>query len=120
MQPGETIGYGRAYKVTRPSLIATFPIGYADGYLREMGGKASVLIGGKRAPVVGRVCMDQFMADVTDIPEAAIGKEAIVFGTPELTADEAAGWLGTINYEIVCLMGSMRLERVYKPELTRC
>ena len=120
MQPGETIGYGRAYKVTRPSRIATFPIGYADGYLREMGGKASVLIGEKRAPVVGRVCMDQFMVDVTDIPEAAIGTEAIVFGTPELTADEAASWLGTINYEIVCLMGSMRLPRVYKPELNRC
>ena len=120
MQPGETIGYGRAYKVTRPSRIATFPIGYADGYLREMGGKASVLIGEKRAPVVGRVCMDQFMVDVTDIPEVAIGTEAIVFGTPELTADEAASWLGTINYEIVCLMGSMRLPRVYKPELNRC
>ena len=112
MQPGETVGYGCDFTVHRPSRIATMPLGYADGYIRAYAGKASVEICGKRAPVVGRVCMDQFMADVTDIPEAEEGTEAVLFGSDALTTDEAASWLNTINYEVTCLV-SPRVPRVY-------
>jgi alanine racemase len=113
MQPGETIGYGRAFTIKRPSRIATLPLGYADGYLRAFAGKASIEVCGKRAPVVGRICMDQFMVDITDIPAAEEGSEAVIFGSSTLTTDEAASWLDTINYEVTCLM-SPRIPRVYK------
>ena len=113
MQPGEKISYGCTYTVARPSRIATLPFGYADGYTRLFAGKASIELQGHRAPIVGRICMDQCMADVTDIPGAAEGAEAVVFGSPSLPVDEAADWLGTINYEIVCMVNK-RVPRVYK------
>ena len=113
MHEGETISYGRTYTMPGERRIATMPLGYADGYLRAFAGKASVEIAGKRAPVVGRICMDQFMVDITDIPEAQEGSEAVIFGSDTLTADELAKWLGTINYEVVCLMAP-RIPRIYK------
>ena len=113
MHPGETIGYGRAWQAKRESRIATLPLGYADGYIRAYGAAhAQVLLKGRRAPLAGRVCMDQVMVDVTDIPDVREGDTAILFGSPELTADEAAAWLQTINYEVTCLVSS-RVPRVY-------
>lgn len=113
MHKGETISYGRTYTMERESRIATMPLGYADGYLRAFAAKGAVEIAGKRAPIVGRVCMDQFMVDITDIPEAQEGTEAVVFGSPTLTADELAAWIDTINYEVVCLMAP-RIPRIYR------
>jgi alanine racemase len=92
--------------------VGTLPVGYADGYTRLYAGKAVVEIKGQRVPVVGRICMDQCMVDVTDVAGARVGDEAVLFGSPTLTADEAAGWLGTINYEVVCMI-SPRVPRVY-------
>ena len=113
MYPGETIGYGRAWEAQRESLIATLPLGYADGYIRAYGkAPAKVLINGKLVPLAGRVCMDQVMVDVTDLPEVHEGDTAVLFGAPELTADDAARFLDTINYEVTCLV-SNRVPREY-------
>lgn len=113
MHPGETISYGCIYKVARESRIATLPVGYADGYTRLYAGKAVVeCADGQRMPVVGRICMDQCMVDVTDAAGLREGDIVTLFGSPTLTADELAGWLGTINYEVVCMM-SPRIPRVY-------
>lgn len=109
---GESVSYGRTWTAQRPSRIATIPVGYADGYTRMYSGKAQILCAGKRAPIVGRICMDQCMADVTDIPGVKAGDEVVLFGTPSLTTDEAASWLGTINYEVVSML-SPRIPRVY-------
>lgn len=110
---GGSIGYGRAFRATRESRIATLPLGYADGYIRAYGPKGQVELHGKRAPIAGRVCMDQVMVDVTDIPEAKVGDEVTLFGSDTLTTEEAAGWLGTINYEVTCLV-SGRVPRIYR------
>lgn len=113
VHPGETIGYGRAWRAERESRIATLPIGYADGYIRAYGAAhAEVIIKGRRAPLAGRVCMDQVMVDVTDIQGLKEGDTAVLFGSPELTADEAAKWLSTINYEVTCLVAP-RVPRVF-------
>ena len=112
IQPGESVGYGRKFIAERETRIATLPVGYADGYIRAYAG-GSVEVCGKRAPIAGRVCMDQFMIDVTDIPEAKMGDVCTLFGSETLTTDEVAGWANTINYEVVCLV-SERVPRVYK------
>lgn len=113
LYPGETIGYGCTWKAARESRIATIPIGYADGYTRLFAGKAVVEVKGKRAPIVGRICMDQCMVDVTDIEGVAADDEVVLFGSKSLTTDEAASWIGTINYEIVCMVG-YRVPRIYR------
>lgn len=112
---GETIGYGRTYTVEKEMRIATIPTGYADGYNRGLSNKGYVLIEGKKAPIVGRVCMDQFMVDVTDIPEVRAYDEVVLIGRSGeelLTADDMAQMLGTIGYEVVCDVGK-RVQRVY-------
>ena len=113
--PGEDIGYGRTFHVDRKMQIATIPTGYADGYNRLISNRGYVLINGCKAPVVGRVCMDQFMADVTGIPGVAMGTEVVLIGksgNEVITADDMAQWAGTIGYEIVCNI-SGRVERTY-------
>lgn len=113
--PGTAVSYGRAYTSDRPLCIATVPVGYADGYLRSFAGKADMLIHGKRAPVIGRVCMDQLMLNVSNIPEAEVGSVVTVFGSDrgaELPVDELASLSGTIPYELICLVGK-RVPRVY-------
>ena len=112
VHPGESIGYGRTFIAQRESRIATLPIGYADGYIRAYGKQGCVEIRGQRAPIAGRVCMDQVMVDVTDIPDVAVGDVATLWGSETLPIDEAAGWLDTINYELPCLI-SPRVPRVY-------
>lgn len=107
---GETVGYGGTFRATHSMRIGTLPVGYADGYLRAYAG-GYVLIRGKRAPLLGRICMDQCMVDLSDIPSADIGDEVELFGAGELTAETLAGWARTISYEVVCLL-SKRVVRL--------
>ncbi|UQZ91096.1 alanine racemase [Deltaproteobacteria bacterium Smac51] len=109
---GTTISYGCTFVTAAPSRIATLPIGYADGWTRMLSGKAEISLGGRRAPVVGRICMDQCMADITGLDGTREGDEALLFGGPDISTDEVAAKLGTINYEIVCMVGK-RVPRVY-------
>ncbi|MCI5727587.1 MAG: alanine racemase [Clostridium sp.] len=109
------ISYGRTYKTNKKSLIATLPIGYADGYSRGLSGKAKVIVNGKFANIVGRICMDQCMIDVTDIGDVKIGDEVILLGSEgelKYDADDFAKDLNTINYEIICML-KQRVPRVY-------
>lgn len=107
---GDTVSYGRTYKADKPRKIATLAAGYADGYPRLLSNKAYVLINGKRANIVGRVCMDQMCVDVTDIENCRQGDEAVLFGKG-LPVEVLAELCGTINYEIVCGI-SARVPRV--------
>ncbi|WP_317853675.1 alanine racemase [Chakrabartyella piscis] len=113
---GSEISYGRTYKAETDRIIATIPIGYADGYSRALsGGKGKMVVNGVLVPVVGRVCMDQLMLDVTDVPNVKMGDEVIVMGTQGevgFTADDMAAMLGTINYEITCDVAK-RVPRIY-------
>ncbi|WP_127836632.1 alanine racemase [Clostridium prolinivorans] len=112
---GEYIGYGRKFKTNRESIIATLPVGYADGYTRFLFEKAKVIINGSFAPVVGRICMDQCMVDVTDIKNVQLGDEVILLGEKDnlkFDADDIAKLIGTINYEVTCMI-SKRVPRVY-------
>ena len=109
---GDSIGYGRSFTTARPSVIATVPIGYADGVSRLLSNKGYMIINGEQAPSVGRVCMDQCMLDVTDIPDVHVGTEVIVFGGHELPMELVAEWANTICYEIVCNV-SPRVPREY-------
>ncbi|NMA38216.1 MAG: alanine racemase [Papillibacter sp.] len=108
---GDTISYGRTYTVPHDMKFAVLPIGYADGLHRILSNNMSVLINGKRAPQIGRICMDMCMADVSGIPDCKVGDVATVFGI-DPSADELAEKAGTINYEIVCSV-SKRVPRVY-------
>lgn len=114
-EAGISIGYGRTFFTKRKSIIATIPVGYADGYSRLLSNKASVIIRGSVAPVVGNICMDQFMADVTDIDGVKEGDSVILIGGDNgnfITADELAEIQGTISYEILCGVGR-RVPRIY-------
>jgi len=113
---GTGISYGHDFITTRRSRIATISVGYADGYLRCLTNRAQVLIGGRRAPVVGRVTMDMTMVDVTDMPEVKTGDEVVIIGRQgedTITAEEVAAWAETINYEIFCAL-SHRVPRYYR------
>lgn len=112
LKVGETIGYGRSFTTTRTSIIATVPIGYADGISRRLSNKGYMVINGKYAPIVGKVCMDQIMLDVTDIPNVSLGSEVTVFGGSELPVGDVAKLTDTISYEIVSCIGS-RIIRNY-------
>ena len=116
LQENSCISYGRTFKTSRESIIATIPIGYADGYPRQLSNKGRVLIGGEYAPVVGRICMDHTMVDVTDLKDdISIGDEVVLFGRQldkKITADEIAEQIGTISYEVVSRIG-LRVPRVY-------
>ena len=108
----DTVSYGRTFKAEKKMRIATVSIGYADGYPRLLSNKASVIINGKKAKILGRICMDQLSVDVTDIPETKMGDEVVLFGK-ELSVDTLAELCGTINYEIVCGI-SPRVPRIEK------
>ena len=112
-----SISYGRTYTTDKERVIATIPIGYADGYMRVLSNKASVLVNGQRAKVVGNICMDQCMIDITDLEgDINIGDEVVIIGSQrdeKITADELAQIAGTIGYEIVCSVGK-RIPRFYK------
>jgi alanine racemase len=102
---GVPISYGRTFVTKRESLIATIPIGYADGYSRGLSNTGEALVRGKRVPVAGRVCMDMTMLDVTDVPDVAAGDEVVLIGSSgseRITADDIAARTGTIAYEVLC------------------
>ena len=114
VKAGSFISYGRTYRADKDIIAATIPIGYADGYSRSLSGKGYVLINGRKAPIIGRICMDQLMADVTDIKGVREGTEVTLMGTEgseTITADDLAGLCGTIGYEIICGI-SKRIPRV--------
>jgi len=116
LQPGQCVSYGRTFTTNRPRRAATVCVGYADGYPRALSGgqgNGVMRLHGKAAPVLGRVCMDQTVVDVTDIPEAAMGDEIVVFGpTGSDTADTIAFKTHTINYEVTCGL-ARRVPRIY-------
>ncbi len=114
---GTCIGYGCTYTAQKSMRVATIACGYGDGYHRMVSNRGCVLVHGKRAPVVGRVCMDQIMVDTTDIPQAQAGDIAVLIGTQEdgfIGADELAAWADTISYEVL-LSITARVHRVYVP-----
>ena len=109
------ISYGHTFVTSRPSRFAVLPVGYANGYLRSLSNKAEVLIGGRRAPVCGRVCMNACLVDITDLPSVQTGDEAVLMGRQAdeyISADEIGGWMDTISYEVLCLFGSSN-ERIF-------
>ena len=116
LPPGERVSYGGMFTAQRPTLVATLPLGYADGFRRRLWTKTwHVLVKGQRAPIIGKICMDMFMVDVTDIDDVAVGDEVVLIGQQgeeRITADEMATALETINYEITCLVGK-RVPRIY-------
>ena len=102
---GTPVSYGRTFVTQRESLIATIPIGYADGFNRLLSNKGEALVRGKRVPVTGRVCMDMTMLDVTDVPGVAEGDEVVLIGSQgneAITAADIAAKTGTIAYEVLC------------------
>lgn len=115
LQAGQAVSYGGQFVAEKKMRIATIPVGYGDGYPRSLSGRGYVLICGKKAPILGRVCMDQFMADVSEIPEAAVDTEVTLIGTDgaeTIRVEDLAALGGGFHYEIVCDIGK-RVPRVY-------
>jgi alanine racemase len=111
---GFGVSYGLKYKCTKKTLVATLPIGYADGFTRMLTGKASVVVQGKKVPIIGNICMDQCIIDVTGL-DVKIGDEVVLFGGNDsqgISIDSVSDLLNTINYEIVCMVDK-RVPRVY-------
>jgi len=115
IESGQSVGYGRSFIASRPTKVATLPIGYADGLRRDLSNGGQVLVKGKRARIIGKICMDQVMIDVSEIADIKIGDTVTIIGQDEgeaITAEEMASALGTISYEIFCGI-SKRVPRVY-------
>jgi alanine racemase len=118
IEEGETLGYGCTFEATRPTRVATLPIGYHDGYVRALSNRGRVVVRGQYAPVVGRVSMDLTLLDVTDVQGVELDDEVTLIGTDgqlSMTAEEIAKIAGTISYEITCGI-SARVRRRYKGE----
>lgn len=118
LQPGEIVGYNALFRTRRPSHIAVLPVGYTHGFPRHLTGVGHVLVQGEPAPIIGKICMDMMMVDVTDLPNPTIGEEVVLLGKQgmrEITADDYAGWLKTIPYEILCGIGG-KANRTYIPQ----
>ena len=112
---GREISYGGTYVTTKETTVATIPVGYADGYRRSLSGKFHVLIQGKKAPILGRICMDQMMVDVTDIPNVSVNDKVVLvgsYGDETITMEEIAAAADSFNYEFVCGI-SRRVPRIY-------
>ena len=115
IEPGQSVSYGCTFTADRKMRVGTVPVGYGDGYPRSLSGRGFVLIGGKRAPILGRVCMDQFMVDLSALPQAAEGDPVVLIGRDgqeEITTGELGALSGRFNYELVCDL-SPRVPRVY-------
>ena len=116
MRKNRGVSYGNTYVTTGEEWIATVPIGYADGYNRQLSNKGYALINGVRVPVIGRVCMDQLMLDVSKAMPVQVGDEVVFYGKQgeeNIAVEEIADMLGTINYEVTCML-DRRIPRVYK------
>ena len=112
VKKGSSISYGRSFITTRESKIATIPIGYADGFRRELSNNGHVVIRGHKVPIVGKVCMDGFMVDVTDLEEVEVGDDVWIWDNEHITLDEVAHKCNTINYEIISTI-SARVPRIF-------
>ncbi|MBR1553375.1 MAG: alanine racemase [Schwartzia sp.] len=112
LHEGETVSYGCTFRASKDIRVGTLPLGYEDGYTRLYAGKAKVDLRGNLLPVIGRICMDQCMIELTGAKKVAVGDTVTIMGGDALTADALASWLGTINYEVVCMF-SPRIPRVY-------
>lgn len=115
--PGTSISYGGTFTAEKPMRVATIPVGYGDGYPRSLSNKADVLIRGRRARILGRICMDQFMVDVTDIPDAAFLDPVVLVGRDgkeEITVEELSRISGRFPYEFVCCLGKRIPRNYYK------
>ncbi len=116
LDTGSTIGYGRTFNVFKQTTVATIPVGYKDGLNRCFSNLGEVLVNGKRAPIIGRVCMDRCFIDVTNLPNAEIGSEVTIYGNQAkeaISIESAAESIGTIPYEIVCNIGTKVQKKVY-------
>jgi alanine racemase len=114
---GDSVSYGCTFTADKPMRVATVAVGYGDGYHRLMSNRGQMLVEGKRANIIGRICMDQTIVDVTDIPQAKVGSRAVLIGTQgndQIGADELAGWAETISYEILLAI-TARVPRTYLP-----
>lgn len=109
---GTSIGYGRSFITQKQTKVATVPIGYADGFRRDFSNGWKVLINGKKVPIIGKICMDSFMADVTELEDVKIGDEVIIWDNENITLEELAEKCNTINYEILCTI-SERVPRLF-------
>jgi alanine racemase len=112
---GSSVSYGRTFITERPTTVALIPVGYGDGYHRLSSNRGAVLIRGERAPIVGRICMDQFVVDVTGIPGVQLHDEVVLIGrqgSEEIPAEEVARWAETINYEVTSSL-LPRVPRIY-------
>ena len=115
IEKGTEVSYGGTFVAPKRMQIATIPTGYGDGYPRSLSNKGYVLIHGQKAPILGRVCMDQFMVDVSDIPEAVRGTEVTLLGTDHgstITAEELGDLSGRFSYELICCI-TKRVPRIY-------
>lgn len=112
IEPGEAVGYGRSYIATKKTRVATITTGYADGYSRLLSNRGFVFINGYKAPIIGKICMDQMMVDTTDIPIVKVNDEVELIGD-YYSAEDMAQSIGTISYEVLCNI-SKRVVRIYK------
>ena len=112
IQKGTTVSYGKTFVANKDMKVATIPVGYADGYPRSLSNKGYVMINGKKAAILGRVCMDQMIVDISDIDDVKVGQNVLLFGDKDLTVDDFSVLCQTINYETVCVIGK-RVPRVY-------
>ena len=112
VEAGRGVSYGKEYITDGTTKIATVPIGYADGYLRKIAKCGKMIVNGVKVPIIGRICMDQSMINVSNVHNIERGDEAIIFGREGITIDDLAKWLDTINYEISCVIGK-RIPRIY-------
>ena len=120
VREGSYISYGKSFRAARPMKVATIPVGYGDGYIRRFSNTASVLVSGRKCPVIGNVTMDMTMADVTDVRDAAVGSEVALIGRQGDAGVSACGLAelaGTIPYEVVTLISS-RVPRIYTQDAT--
>lgn len=115
MEAGDAVSYGRTYKITKPTRVATLPLGYDDGYNRLLSNQGKVIIKGVKAPIIGRICMDQCFVDVTDIKDISVGDEVVLYGSQgkeTISVESIAKQLYTIPYEVTCNI-SKRVPRIY-------
>src|SRR3990172_3477455 len=115
MERGDVVGYGRKNRVTKSIRVTMLPVGYDDGYNRLLSNRGNVIIRGKKAPIIGMVCMDQCFLDVTDITDISVGDEVILYGTQgkeTIRIESVAKQLNTIPYEVICSV-SKRVPRIY-------
>ena len=112
VEEGRGVSYGKEFITSKKMKIATVPIGYADGYLRKLAHEGKMIVNGEKVAIIGRICMDQCMIDVTNVHTIDKGDEVTIFGREGVTIDDLAAWLETINYEVSCVIGK-RIPRIY-------